>query len=171
MRPTINRQNATGSASYAMTDGVYVLKFRGDVRFTLCASVDRFIQKIFDESEQACVIIDLLDATAVDSTALGVLAQIAIHTRRAQDKRPTILVKSPDMLAVLKAVSFDKVFHLLPHADAEPEAYRELDAVASDEKDYTRQVLNAHRNLMALSQENRQLFRDVTQALESAALN
>lgn len=164
------RTMTTGQVSYALHNGVYVLKFRGDIRFQICAAVDRFIQKIFQEQEQASVIIDLLDASAVDSTALGVLAQVAIHTRRAKDKRPTILVNQPDMLAVLKAVSFDKVFHLLPDAGSEPEAYEELAELAEDEKDYTRHVLNAHRNLMALSHENRQLFRDVTQALEAAAL-
>lgn len=165
------RTTTAGQAAYAVMNGVYILKFRGDVRFQICAAVDRFIQKIFNEQEQASVIIDLLDATAIDSTALGVLAQIAIHTRRAQDHQPTILVRSPEMLAVLKAVSFDKVFHLLPNADQEPEAYQELAMVAEEEKDYTRHVLNAHRNLMALSQENRQLFRDVTQALEAASLS
>ena len=121
------RTTSTGQVSFAFSDGVYVLKFKGDIRFQICASVDRFIQKIFHESEHATVIVDLTEASAVDSTALGVLAQIAIHTRRAQDTRPTILVNAPDMLAVLRAVSFDKVFHLLPNATA---------SIASPSKSY-----------------------------------
>jgi anti-anti-sigma factor len=165
------RQAQTSQASYAYADGVYVLKFQGDVRFHICAGVDRFIQKVFQESEQATVIVDLLEATAIDSTALGVLAQIAIHTRRARDRRPTLLVKAPDMLAVLKAVSFDKVFHLLPGVDLDPGQFLQLECGNEAEADFTRHALQAHRNLMALSQENRQLFRDVTQALESAVLD
>lgn len=165
------RLSSTGQVSYAHSDGVYVLKFKGDIRFQICGSVDRFIQKIFQESENAKVIVDLTEASAIDSTALGVLAQIAIHTRRAQDSRPTILVSAPDMLAVLRAVSFDKVFHLLPNASSSIDAYSELADIAEEEKNYTRQALLAHQNLMALSQENRLLFRDVTQALESALLH
>lgn len=156
-----------GQVAYAIQDGVYILKFRGDIRFHLCGSVDRFIQRIFQESMKPKVIIDLLEATAVDSTALGVIAQIAIHTRRAYDRRPTILVRNPDLLAVLHAVSFDKVFHVLPDAEHEPESYRELEAEPADEIHFTRQALAAHRNLMALSQENRVLFQDVARALES----
>ncbi len=158
-----------GQASYAIQDGVYILKFRGDIRFQLCASVDRFIQRIFQESIKPKVIIDLLEATAVDSTALGVIAQIAIHTRRAYDRRPTILVRNPDLLAVLKAVSFDKVFHLLPDDEHEPESYQALETEPADELNFTRQALLAHRHLMALSQENRVMFQDVARALESVA--
>ncbi|HEX4909849.1 MAG TPA: STAS domain-containing protein [Permianibacter sp.] len=158
-----------GQASYAIQDGIYILKFRGDIRFHLCASVDRFIQRIFQETVKPKVIIDLLEATAVDSTALGVIAQIAIHTRRAYDHRPTILVRNPDLLAVLNAVSFNKVFHILPDAEHEPESYRELESEPADEIQFTRQALLAHRHLMALSHENRMLFQDVTRALESVA--
>jgi len=159
----------TGQVAYAIHDGVYILKFRGDIRFQLCASVDRFIQRIFQDTAKPKVIIDLLDASAVDSTALGVIAQIAIHTRRAYDRRPTILVRNPDLLAVLHAVSFDKVFHVLPDAEHEPESYLELKAEPADEIHFTRQALAAHRHLMMLSQENRVLFQDVTRALESVA--
>lgn len=158
-----------GQVLYAIQDGVYILKFRGDIRFQLCASVDRFIQRIFQENIKPKVIIDLLEATAVDSTALGVIAQIAIHTRRAYDRRPTILVRNPDLLAVLLAVSFDKVFHLLPDDEHEPESYQALEAEPADELNFTRQALLAHRHLMALSQENRMLFQDVARALESVA--
>ncbi len=160
---------STGQVAYAIQDGVYILKFRGDIRFQLSASVDRFIQRIFQETVKPKVIIDLLDASAVDSTALGVIAQIAIHTRRAYDHRPTILVRHPDLLAVLRAVCFDKVFHILPHAEQEPESYRELETEPADELHFTRQALAAHRHLMSLSMENRMLFQDVTRALETVA--
>lgn len=152
--------------SYAVCDGTYFIKFVGDIRFQVCIAVDRFIQKIFSTPEKPRVVIDLLDTASMDSTALGVIAQIAVHTRRAHDKRPTVLVRDINLLNLLKAVSFDKVFTILSESEYTPDRLENLEALPFDERDFTHQVLLAHRHLMALSRENQILFEDVSRMLE-----
>ncbi len=160
-----------GQVSYAVVDGTYFIKFVGDIRFQVCVAVDRFIQKIFSTPEKPRVVIDLLDAQTMDSTALGVIAQIAVHTRRAHDKRPTVLVRDVNLINLLKAVSFDKVFTILSEAEYMPDQLENLETIPVDEREFTHQVLLAHKHLMALSRENHMLFEDVSRLLEQRLTN
>ena len=155
-----------GQVSYAVCDGTYFIKFVGDIRFQVCVTVDRFIQRIFSTPEKPRVVIDLLDTHTMDSTALGVIAQIAVHTRRAHDKRPTVLVRDIHLINLLKAVSFDKVFTILSETEYQPDQLENLENLPYDEREFTHQVLQAHRHLMALSRENHLLFEDVSRMLE-----
>ena len=61
-------------------DDVYLIKLVGDVRVTLCTSLNNYIEAIFQTGNVAEVVIDMLDAVAVDSTTLGLLAKLAIYS-------------------------------------------------------------------------------------------
>ena len=59
-------------------DGVYVLRFEGDVRVTLSGSFDHYMERILVDGSLDSVLVDLTDAIAIDSTSLGVLAKLSI---------------------------------------------------------------------------------------------
>ena len=67
-----------GRIQAAFNAGVFVLKLSGDVRLTLCATLDQQAQRVADSPGLAAVMIDLREATNVDSTALGFLAKVAM---------------------------------------------------------------------------------------------
>lgn len=108
-----------GEMSYAMRAGVVVVRLCGDIRFGQCAALDRFLRQS-SAQPYLVFIFDLSDASALDSTALGVIAQIAVHSRRHQRPAPIVLCQHPDLLAVLRAVSFDRAFTLLNDASHYP---------------------------------------------------
>ncbi len=52
---------STGQIQFAEQDGMFVLKFLGDVRLTLCATLDYTIEKIFSALKFRAIIIDLTE--------------------------------------------------------------------------------------------------------------
>lgn len=159
---------AEGKVLYALQDDVYVLKFIGDIRFNICTAVDQFIQHIFGEEKKIPVLIDMLETDAVDSTALGVLAQVAIKMREHFNHKPTILVASHDLNTILQSVCFDQVFTIL-HREKSDQSYQftELEQIDSSEKEFAEHVLKAHQHLMSISPKNEAMFMDVAALIKS----
>ena len=48
-RLTVNRSATAGRILVAEHDGVYLMKFVGDVRLTLCAAVDQFLDTMLSD--------------------------------------------------------------------------------------------------------------------------
>ena len=66
-----------GKVLHASHDDIHVLRFIGDIRYTLSPSIDRFLKEIFSGSPPAGFVIDLTETDSIDSTNLGLLARIA----------------------------------------------------------------------------------------------
>ncbi len=47
-----------GRILVAVHNGVYMLKFVGDVRVTLCATVDDYLERMFSDTEFKSVLVD-----------------------------------------------------------------------------------------------------------------
>ena len=65
----------------ASHDGAYVLRLVGDVRLTLCATIDDFIDRMFADPDFASIWVDLCEAEGMDSTTLGMLAKLALKVK------------------------------------------------------------------------------------------
>ena len=79
----------------ASNDGAHVLKLEGDVRLTMCTALDQYFQSMFAEPGFVSVWVDVTEADGLDSTTLGMLAQLAIQTRERFAFRPAILARTP----------------------------------------------------------------------------
>ena len=157
----------SGRILYAVHNGTYVIKFVGDVRVPLCASLEGFMERMFGDAELNSVLIDLGETVAIDSTALGLIAKIAVCLRERLNKKPVILSTNPDVNRILESMGFDRVFLVLAQA---PEALENLDELPFSEpsqQELTRHVIEAHRVLMSMNEKNQATFRDLVEALES----
>jgi len=159
----------SGKILYAVHEGTYVLKLVGDVRVTLCATLDRFIEGMFCDISMNSVLIDLTEASGIDSTALGLLAKIAVHTQRRFKNRPTIISTNPSITMLLNSMGFDQIFNILHNEDQRCGDLNELPEVVSTERDVCCKVLDAHRTLMQLNKQNESTFKNVVAALEIEA--
>lgn len=157
---------AADQVLFAQAEEILVFKFLGDIRFTLCPAVDAFMKNVFSEQPDQPVLVDLTQTKTIDSTALGLLAQIAIHSRKRLNQKPGLLVSDPNVMKVLKGMSLEKVFNILQETAALPGEFREIDPITVDKKEMMARVLKAHRTLMGLSRENREKFKNVTELLE-----
>jgi len=165
----------SGRILVAEEDGVYLMKFEGDVRLTLCAAVDSFLDTMLDNTEFKSVLVDLCGAEGIDSTALGVLAKLSIHLQRRFGRVPDLVCDQPHIRRVLESMGFDDVFCL--HTDrsllvselpptANRQALNPSDAVS--EVEMQQRVLAAHKVLMELNSANQERFRDLVATLEDA---
>jgi len=155
-----------GKVMHATHDGIHVLRFVGDIRYTLSPSIDRFLKEIFSGPSPAGFIIDLTETDSIDSTNLGLLARIAKSMQGLDGSRVTILSDRADINSVLTSMAFDEVFDIVTHAPLAAGAEKELARQSNDKETLSRTVLEAHRALIELSECNEEMFRDVVTTLE-----
>ncbi len=152
----------------AKNNGVYVLKFNGDVRLTLCAALDIFLEQMIAEPDLQAVFIDLSDTVGIDSTSLGFLAKISILTQKTYGWKPSIISVSDDITRLLMSMSFDQVFNIIEERIDGDDTLDELPTIEASEQDTKEQVLEAHRILMGLSDDNKAKFQELVSMLESS---
>lgn len=160
-----------GRIKAAFESGVFVLKLCGDVRLTLCATLDAEAQRLAELPGLRAVMVDLREATNVDSTALGFLAKVAMAVQGRLDDPPTIIAEHPDVRRMLDVMGFARYFTLLEAPLTEPSELDELPHVEADENDIQRRILEAHRILMHMSEHNRHEFQPFVELLESQRAN
>jgi len=146
--------------------GAYVIRFVGDVRLTLCTTIDDYFQHMFDDPEFASVWVDLCQAEGLDSTTLGLLAKLALEVKKRYGFEPAIYSCEPGINRLLKSVGFDDLFQLHEESCDNPEDIAEVPTVEGSEESVKQKVIEAHRVLMDLSDENRDRFRDLMTVLE-----
>ena len=148
-------------------DGIYVLKFTGDVRVTLCATMDGFLRSLISRDDFRSVLVDLSETEGIDSTSLGLLAKLSLETQRRFELVPTLVSTNPDITRILRTMGFDDIFHIVESPLTEIGQLGELPTLETDEEDVRQRVLDAHRTLMDLNEQNRESFRDLVTALET----
>lgn len=160
-----------GRIKAAFDSGVFVLKLCGDVRLTLCATLDTQAQRLAETPGLQAVMIDLREATNVDSTALGFLAKVAMAVKGRLEQPPTIIADNPDVRKMLDVMGFARFFTLMeaPLQQATPlnEALKELPEEPSDEAGLRERILEAHRILMHMNEHNREQFQPLVEMLEA----
>jgi anti-anti-sigma factor len=147
--------------------GAFAIKLVGDVRLTYCTALDEFCGRMFDAPDFSSVIIDLSAADNIDSTTLGQLAKLAIAARRRYHLMPVVISTNPNISRVLDSMGFDRVFDIhrrAPQSDAE---LGELPVVQESEGGVRERVIEAHRVLMGMNEQNRAQFQELVCALES----
>lgn len=151
-------------------DGVYVIRFEGDVRVTLCGSFDHYLDSMLSDVGFESVLVDLCDTVAIDSTSLGVLAKLSLGVQKKCHKLPTMLCVAPDILRVLRNMGFDDVFTIVDEQYNSSQGLAEIPLAADFSEDVMRKrVIDAHKVLMGLNEGNRAAFKDLVTALEAEA--
>jgi len=158
-----------GRILVAEHEGVYLMKFIGDVRVTLCAAVDKFFDKMLHDGHFRSVVVDLTRTEGIDSTSLGILAKLSIRTLAQFGCLPTLVSTSPDITRILRTMGFDDIFHIVEEPLESKEQLGELPPCECSEEDMRQCVLDAHRVLMSLNESNRQAFQDLVETLEDSA--
>jgi anti-anti-sigma factor len=150
----------------ANQDGVHVLRFVGDIRYTLGHSLDRFLDTLFAGPVPAGFVIDLTATTGIDSTNLGLLVRIAREMENRGAPRVTLISDRQDINAVLISMALDEVFDIVSRAPVPVGPEREVPRRDPDREALSGTLLKAHRALMELSEQNAETFRDVVAKLE-----
>lgn len=152
------------AASHA---GAYVLRLEGDVRLTLCTTIDDYIDRMFEDPEFSSVWVDLCRAEGIDSTTLGLLAKLAQRAQKDFGFSPAIYSCDPGINRLLRSMAFQQLFEFHEEEGcAGPDDIREVPVVEGSEEVVRDKVWEAHKVLMGLSEENRARFQDLMAVLE-----
>jgi anti-anti-sigma factor len=155
-----------GKILVAQSQGIYIVKFVGDVRLNLCSTLDKYTDEMFENNMFKTVIIDLSETQCIDSTSLGQLAKISILYKEKLGQVPTIISTSDDINRILSSMGFDSVFHIVNELVSKVEYLDELPVEAVNEGEMKSRVLEAHKFLMDMNQNNRDAFQDLVNSLE-----
>lgn len=156
-----------GKILFTEQDGHYILKFVGDVRLTLCSTLDHFLETMLESETFKTVIIDLTETEGIDSTSLGLLAKISVKMKQRHQLRPTIVSTQDDISRILLSMGFDKVFILIRETVEDSEQLKELSVLQESEEKVKQRVVDAHRVLMNLNDKNQETFKDLVRSLEA----
>ena len=146
-------------------DGAYVIKLTGDVRVTLCSSLNHYMEVIFKSSHISEVVVDMLEAEGVDSTTLGLLAKLAIHCNEQYQIKPVVFCPDESLYRTLIVMGLDDVFDIAQTVPAES-VCKELSEATPSVEETREQVLEAHKLLSSFNERNKQEFMDLIRALE-----
>ena len=156
----------SGRVMAANHDGAYVIRFVGDVRLTLCTSIDDYLHDMFEDPAFASVWVDLCAAEGIDSTTLGLLAKLALKVKEVFGFEPAIYSCEPGINRLLRSMGFEHLFQLHEQVCETPEDIVDIPAVQCSEDSVKEKVIEAHRILMGMSDENRGRFEELVSALE-----
>ncbi len=144
-----------------------MLKFVGDVRVLMSSTLDAYCAGLYRRPILDAMLVDMTETRGIDSTALGLLAKMAIQLRNRFNVIPTIVSTNPDITRTLKSMSFDLIFKIVDKPLGQKTQYNELQAKKESEDTVREKVIDAHLTLMTLSEENRLEFQDLVQALKN----
>ena len=158
-----------GEIYYACQDGHYVLKFVGEVRLTLCSTIDKHLEQCLSNIDIKDTLIDLTETTNIDSTSLGLVAKLAVKCGEQNMPKPTLVSTNPDITQILLAMGFDQVFLLLDFLPTSVKDLKQVPFVLESEDDVRKRIIHAHRVLIDLNEGNRSAFKDLVETLESCS--
>ncbi len=157
-----------GAIYAARVDDIEYIKFFGTVRYSHCAGFESHIDEIFKKQDFEEIVVDLDQAEILDSTALGLLARVAIELKKNSPMPPVIFVKKGELLNILKRVCFDQVFKIISDDKLDNNGeYEELVSAQQDEKQTLERVIKAHEYLAEVDQKNEKLLKDITRSIKN----
>ena len=158
-----------GKIFVGQTNGNYLIRMSGDVRVTLCASLNHYVESIFGDRNVKSVLVDLLGTQGVDSTTLGLLTKLALLSQRHYGIVPLLFCDNPGILKTLEAMSLDELFTVIRETPSDCDKAGPLDELIcdkSDEVEARRSVLEAHRLLVEVNPQCEPEFIDLIRYLE-----
>lgn len=151
--------------------GAYVIKLTGDVRMTLCTTLDTCLHRMVDDPVFQSVTVDVTEAEGIDSTSLGMLAKVSRLATPAMGRVPTLVSTRADITRLIETMGFrDRVYAIVSQPQLESKSpLDEQPALPVNEGDARERVLEAHKILMSLNDHNRQTFRELVECIENQA--
>lgn len=147
-----------------VNDSIFI-EIVGNATMKNSKTLEELFERIFTGDKKE-IIIDFKDCNYMDSTMLGLLAKTAIKLKKTWNKQIYEFNSASMVKASLKSTG---VYNLMAHLE-EFEGVVQLEEVEakefSDKGEKARHILDAHKTLMTLSDENEKVFKNVVELLE-----
>ena len=154
-----------GRYFYAEKDDITYIKMVGNLKYTTSSGFDHFVDGLMERGFTN-VVIDLSEATYIDSTNLGLIAKIAGRARHNPNMHVSIVSPNEDINEILRSVRFDKLFTIVENVEGIDE-FEEIPDEQRGKKEDLQMLLQAHKALIDIDEANRPQFKDVVELLEN----
>lgn len=154
-------------AFYGFQNQVLVVALRGHVGYVAIRTLRAFIDALLAREHPDTIILDLRELDAIDSTGMGLLARLGRLTLQ-RGRRAVLVCAVEDVMLCLRSAAFDTLFIMVDKwpFDEEPGLTEvPLETAGLDPDILGPFILEAHRDLAALSEANQQAFGRVISAL------
>lgn len=157
---------STGKILAADYKHMAMLKFVGEVRVVMSTTLDNYFTGLYRRGILDAMLVDMSETRSIDSTALGLLAKMAIQLRNRFNVMPTIVSPNPDITRILKSMSLDLICKIVSSVPRQQMQFQELKLQMESEASVRDKVIDAHLTLMTMSEQNRLEFQDLVSALK-----
>lgn len=159
--------HTNGKVQYTEQNDIFVLKLTGEVRLTLCTAIDTAVSKLFARQHFKDVILDLSDAVSLDSTTLGLLAKLTILAKQSINILPTLETSNSDIIRLLDSMGILSSFIIVDSSKTDWQGLKDLSPDLCSEEFVKETILEAHKILMDVNDENKATFKELVNTLET----
>lgn len=144
-------------------------KLCGELRYSNASGLDELIEQLFEQQQLGCqqVVVDLNQATFLDSTHVGLLASLARHCQQHNLPKPTLFSTVPAVNELLTDLKLDLVFTIVQQDTRNTPALNPVSAREKTDLEQGRMILRAHEALVELNDANRAAFLPVVELLRT----
>jgi len=157
---------STGHVEYASLNGTHIFKLIGEVRAHSCISLDKLLNKIEQQQNVVGAIVDLTQTTFIDSTVLGVLAKLGLKLKQIHKIQAVMLSTNQDITTLANSMGLGQVFVILNYCGDPSLCTLELTEEYVTHSAMLNTVLDAHKTLMRLNQNNQNMFEPLVKQLQ-----
>lgn len=157
---------STGHVEYASLNGTHIFKLIGEVRAQSCISLDKLLGKIEQQAGVVGALVDLTQTTFIDSTVLGVLAKLGLKLKQTHQIQAVMLSTNPDITTLANSMGLGQVFVILNYCGDPSMCTRTLVEEHVSHSAMLTTVLDAHKTLMKLNQNNQNMFEPLVRQLQ-----
>ena len=162
---------STGHVEYASLNGTHIFKLIGEVRAHSCISLDKLLNKLEQHEDVVGAIVDLTQTTFIDSTVLGVLAKLGLKLKQIHHLQAIMLSTNPDITTLANSMGLGQVFVILNYCGESDVCTQALVDDHINHANMLSTVLEAHKTLMQLNENNQNMFEPLVKQLEKEQQN
>lgn len=150
---------------YAIKNHICFIKLIGTVKCSTIEGFDTLVKQITNDKNVRDVIIDLCDVKYIDSTNMGIIAEIARFMIDKYNRKPALVSTNDKITVLLENMGFNKILILIKDIELSGKGMKEVSGEEQDELEKAQMILEAHRAIMEISEKNKSIFKDVVEIL------
>ncbi len=152
----------------AITDHTVFIRVSGRGSFKVAAPLKQFVAKVASQQSLSRVVIDLEKCIGMDSTFMGSVAGLAGRLKKTNQAFELINLSEKNA-QLLKTLGVDQVLSFYRDAHGHQFSAKETESIPTDQtsqKEMATITLQAHENLVQISEKNLPKFRQVIELLK-----
>ena len=158
----------TGIYEVALHQGTYFLKLSGHLCFSSSVPFADIIDLIGNTQGCKGALVDMREASMVDSTHLGLLARLALESQSKLGQQLTIVSTGKHVPQALKTTGLQHLALLLDAHEGDMPPTESIQALPASKRSIAQVMLEAHQTLVHLNQENKNTYQDFVTMLKSS---